>query len=397
MPEWGITDNRCQLCLQEVGTLEHRFTCSATIPTGGWPKPPAGADKALLRLGDARGRILRTRGLAVVRLPPRQQHQHGEFRWLKRPNDDDPELTGATWYCDGSLLNGRWKELRVTGFGIVVATRAGRLLGYGLGWPPSWCSTAAAAEAWALQTVISVCPFPPDMRTDCESLLKTASAGTQHATKASRPLARVWRLIADTMGTDVSTLMTTGLLVWVPAHLSHSAVGEAKLSDGSRLTPVDWRANRLVDKLAKIAAGAHCEPQNVLDLVESLDAATAHAAALLGIVTHTSNNHRVTEVDELGNLISHIKRDSTDKPKNKRAPAARPVPVPAAAPCMQPVPPKERTPWKPPRKETAAARERREQHEAVNRRVEAIGSTLRPRASASTLAFVSQSVLRFWR
>ena len=103
--------------------------------------------------------------------------------------------------------------------------------------------------------------------------------------------------------------------MWLPAHLSHSAIGEAKLSDGSRLIAVDWRANRLVDKLAKIAAGAQAEPRNVSDLVESLDVATAHAAALLGLVTHAANNHKVTEHDEHGNLVMRVKRDSIDKPR----------------------------------------------------------------------------------
>ena len=67
--DWNITDNRCQLCLQAVGTVEHRFECSATVPVGGWPTPPTTATQALRRLGDTRGRLLRTRALAVVRLP----------------------------------------------------------------------------------------------------------------------------------------------------------------------------------------------------------------------------------------------------------------------------------------------------------------------------------------
>ncbi len=390
--DWNIADSRCQLCLRATGTIGHRFECSSTRPDGGWPQPPVAADQALIRLGESRGRILRTRGLAALRLPPRPRRQHGEFRWLRQPDDSDSELADAVWYCDGSLLNGRWKELRVTGFGIVVATREGRLLGYGFGWPPSWCATAAAAEAWALQTVISICPFPPAIRTDCQSLLDTARAGTLRATAASKPLARVWRLIADAMGTDVSTLMAGGLLVWLPAHLGHSAIGEVKLSDGSRLTAVDWRANRLVDKLAKIAAGAHAEPESVVDLVDSLDAAAAHAAALLGLVTHAANNHKVTEVDELGNLVTRTKRDSTAKPKQRRTAVAGLAVAPAAAPRAQSVPPRASVPWRPPRKESAAAREQREQRDTTSRRVQEIGDSLRPRAGAPTLAAIQQRI-----
>ena len=273
-----------------------------------------------------------------------------------------------------------------------MATRAGRLLGYGLGQPPLWCSTAAAAEAWALQTVIGICPFPPAVRTDCQALLHMATAGTQQATKASRPLARIWRRIADTLGTDISMLMTTGLLVWLPAHLSHDAVGEVKLSDGSRLTPVDWRANRLADKLAQVAAGTRAEPKHVVDLLESFDAASAYAAALLGVVTHAANNHNVTEVDEAGNLVTRTKRDSMAKPGHKRPQGPRPMPAPPAPARAQSAAPKLCAPWRPPKEETAAARKRREQQEAVNRRVEAIGCSLRPRPGTPTLSAVQERI-----
>ena len=61
------------------------------------------------------------------------------------------EIDDAAWYFDGSMINGKWRALRLTGFGVAVATPGpgGDLLGYGLGWPPTWVTTAAAAEAWA--------------------------------------------------------------------------------------------------------------------------------------------------------------------------------------------------------------------------------------------------------
>ena len=180
--------------------------------------------------------------------------------------------------------------------------------------------------------------------------------------------------------------------MWLPAHLSHSAIGEAKLSDGSRLTAVDWRANRLVDKLAKIAAGAQAEPRNVTDLVESLDVATAHAAALLGLVTHAANNHKVTEHDEHGNLVMRVKRDSIDKPKSTRSAAVAKVPAPAVVPRARSEPPRAYVPWRPPVKESAAAREQREQQDATNRRVQGIGDSLQPRADAPALAAVLERI-----
>ena len=201
----------------------------------------------------------------------------------------------------------------------------------------------------------------------------------------------MWQLIAGAIGKDVSSLMTEGLLVLVPAHLAHSAVGEAKLSDGTRLTAVDWRSNRLVDKLAKIAAGANCEPKSITELVVSLEAATSHAAALLGIVTHAANNHKIKVTNEQGQEVVRTVRDSVDKPKGKRPPPAKAAQAPVAA-AKQPAVHKEPAPWRPPRTVSAATRERRAQHEALDRRVEAIGSSLRRRASSAPLAAVQERI-----
>ena len=79
----------------------------------------------------------------------------------------------------------------MTGFGIAVVSKLGDLFAYGLGWPPSWCSMAAAADAWAVQVVLTECPFPLHMRTDCMAAITTALAGAKAATHHSRPLARV--------------------------------------------------------------------------------------------------------------------------------------------------------------------------------------------------------------
>ena len=112
----------------------------------------------------------------------------------------------------------------------------GDLLAYGLGCPPSWCATAAAAEAWAVQVIITLCPFAPQIRTDCMAIVTTALAGTTAATHHSRPLARIWCSIAHALGDDVATLVLKQKLVWLPAHKSALAIGEAKLSNGQRLS-----------------------------------------------------------------------------------------------------------------------------------------------------------------
>jgi hypothetical protein len=187
------------------------------------------------------------------------------------------------------------------------------LLGYGKGCPPSWCATAAAAETWALATALKLTAFPPQLRADCQSLLTVAEGGTQRALAADKPLARAWAVIAAALDGDVTSLTRSGTLAWLPAHLPIGAIGERRLSNGKRLSALDWRANRLVDALAKQAAGERQAPIAIRRLLASAKAAVKHSAALLGEVTHTANNHRVTATRPDGSLLVKVLRDSLPK------------------------------------------------------------------------------------
>ena len=279
------------------------------------------------------------------------------------------------------MLHRQWRLLRVTGFGIAVASKSGSLLGYGFGWPPSWCTTAAAAEAWALQVVLETCPFPPKMRTDCLALLSTAREGSRRAEHHSRPLARIWRLIRQAIDVDIASLVDGGLLAWVPAHKTLKAVGEAKDSNGNRLTIVDWRANRLVDMLAKLAAEAAQASKHTILLLKSAEAAAAHAACLLGVVTHAANNYVEVTVQADGEVTKRTLRDSTDRPRKKRAVSAPPAPCEKPAKskvAATPAPPV--APWKPPSGNTLV---KREEAATLARRVDEIGSSLTRSASLS--------------
>jgi len=115
-------------------------------PAQGWPAPLSAAGKALGIIGLERRVILKSRGLLALRIPARPQSSEGQFRWITDPICSH-ELDAATWHFDGSMLNGKWKPLRITGFGIAVVSAEGSLIGHGLGWPPNWVATAAAAEA----------------------------------------------------------------------------------------------------------------------------------------------------------------------------------------------------------------------------------------------------------
>ena len=389
VPDWGIEDSRCQLCLAHAGTLEHRHSCPATMPVGGWPAPPSGAKHALDKLSPARLKLLLTRGMLVLKVPVSMPKLEGSFTWLVQPDKNNPNLKHAVWYFDGSMLNGRWQELRATGFGVVVVSSAGDLLGFGRGSPPHWCATAAAAEAWALQVVIGQCPLPPQMRTDCQALLTTLSAGTQRATAADKQLARIWRTIAASVGCCLVDVASSGVLVWMPAHLTTASVGKVQLSNGNYLSMTDWRANRLVDALAKMSAlDAQCLPA-CIELVRAATIAVKHAAMQLGRVTHAANHHVIHEQDEQGIIVQKVLRDAVQcaQPRKRKCPnvanladapkAEDSAGVPARA--IGELPP----PLKAPRtaKRTTPGRECSNaavEIAALQRRVNDIGSTLAP-------------------
>ena len=80
------------------------------------------------------------------------------------------------------------------------------------------------------------------------------------------------------MGTLFLFLISSGKVVWMPAHKTHLAIGSVHLSNGVPLSATDWRANRLVDCLAKAAAKSLAAPRDVSAFLRSADAAAAHAA-----------------------------------------------------------------------------------------------------------------------
>jgi len=152
------------------------------------------------------------------------------------------------------------------------------------------------------------------MRTDCLSLITTAQAGAYSAVAAHRPLARIWGQIAGTLDGSLAALANHERLVWMPAHTTLKTIGELKLSNGQRLSPVDWRANRLVDKLAKDEASRGLAPLAITRALTNGTALVKHAAITLGRVTHAANNHTVVELDSGGKEVKKTFRDSCDAP-----------------------------------------------------------------------------------
>lgn len=395
--KWHIEDNRCQLCFLQPGTTQHRFECKTTMPEKGWPAPPKEATLVLGRLSSARKEYLKHRGLLVLRLPAPPRNGQGFFSWLVTPPAEDPEGNGLCWHFDGSMLNGKWKDFRTTGYGIVVTSWSGTLVGYGRGAPPHWCKTAAAAEAWALHSVVAQSPFVPGMRTDCLSLIAAAASGIAKATDPRKALAAIWVLIAQALDGDLSVLADNSVLVWMPAHTTVASIGEAKLSNGSRLSHFEWRANRLADGLAKQAAAVNQALEAVLRLLISGAAAAKHSCKLLGRVTHAANNHVVTSVGPDGQVSSRTIRDSADAPKRavkKQQPAvAQEKQGSGTCSATSKAAPRQVKPWRPPAQRSTPAGKTcgkhirlaaKVQEEALRQRVAEVGSTLAPKTGQPT-------------
>jgi hypothetical protein len=166
-------------------------------------------------------------------------------------------------------------------------------------------------------------------------VLRISEGGLASATTATRPLARLWNRIGTLLDGDISRLATDNLLVWMPAHQTTAAIGNRTLSTGKKLSVVDWRANRLVDALAKQAAMQRQAPFAVLRLLASARAAVRHAACLLGRVTHAANNCKLEVTLPDGSREHRTFRDAqqvTGQRKKARIPRVRQEPpTPSAA------------------------------------------------------------------
>ncbi len=114
-------------------------------------------------------------------------------------------------------------------------------------------------------------------------------------------------------------------LAWMPAHCSIHHVGNKALSNGSKLSQVDLRANSLVDVWAKRAAAAQCvgvsERRRILVVGEKL----ASIARWIGICGAAAN-HFPLDSNGSGSRRDHA-RDSDAVPKRRLATQAHPPPT----------------------------------------------------------------------
>ena len=137
----------------------------------------------------------------------------------------------------------------------------------------------------------------------------------------------------------LANLVLSHRLIWMPAHQTQASIRSVTRSDGRLLSCIDYRANRLVDALAKGAAAAQRSRPDIRNLVRSAGQAAQHAVALLGVVTRAANEHRTEVTDANGVTTTAVRRDALTPcfPRSmlKRTSAALtclPPPVPLVAP-----------------------------------------------------------------
>ena len=306
VPGW-VDDNRCQLCLSEPGTLPHRLVCEATRPPEGWQPPPEECERIQQKLSAQRQMLLSTRGLLVLKVSAPQPPTGDTFEWLIQPPLDIPQ--DAIWYIDGSLFDEARRFARRTGFGIVVVGSDQSLLACGCGTPPNWISDATGAEAWGLQVVARLTSTLPSVITDCFGIVQTLRGGAREAVSPKRKLARVWGMIVRNIDGDFGSACEK--VTWMPAHTSLKSIGHAQDSNGAAITAIMWRANRLVDLLAKSAALQSRLPKKVTQFVARSAKLVEHQAARLGTATHLANNHKITVTLDGGATEIRTVRDST--------------------------------------------------------------------------------------
>jgi hypothetical protein len=261
-----------------------------------------------------------TRGLLTLAVTAPAAAEGDTFQWLF--GDTCHVDCDATWFIDGSLFDGtRYLGIgHAVGFGVVVLDRHGSLVAYGRGVPPAWVKDAAGAEAWAFAAILRLGPAVPRTVTDCLNVVSAVIGGRGRATSAKSPLARIWGPAFDILD-DVGFVGDE--LQWMPAHGGHSTIGVTTTSHGSVLTAAQWRANRLVDLLAKSAARPGRLSVKTRLLIAAAAEAVEYSLARLGAVTHAANHYCVTSTSDDGTVSSRIVRDSGARPSTRPATVAR--------------------------------------------------------------------------
>ncbi len=148
MPAFQIGENRCQLCFGEVGMLDYCFVCPATRDACSLGPPPPKAEALFKKLSANKCSILTTGGVVFLKVPAPPIRHQASSKWHRPPDWNSPDLADAIATVPCCMAASDRAEPQ--GLEISVVSTSGAILAFGSGRPPARCSTAAAAQAWAL-------------------------------------------------------------------------------------------------------------------------------------------------------------------------------------------------------------------------------------------------------
>ena len=149
-------------------------------------------------------------------------------------------------------------------------------------------------------------PSPGAIYVDCKTVVDGIRRGHRWIYSSKRRYHQHWVSIFQALDAGESA----GRVVWVPAHISESRIGDVSCGDGTLFTEYMWRGNKLVDELAKRAAHTIKAPQDVVRNVVDRLVQAQELAVFVGQVTALAN---AWPGDDGG-----IRRDSTGKPQGTR-------------------------------------------------------------------------------
>ena len=225
-------------------------------PPNGWRPHLTPPEFAILEeMSHPVGNLLLERGLYVSEFPHplhARTPKEGAFQWTEDPISLD--LSNATVYIDGSASYGDMGPTFIRcDFAMLFVSKSGNLIGAGRGVPPDCVTSFAAAELWVLYYSLRHCSSIPIIITDCKGLLDAAKPGVGPSTGPQSKLARSWKMIANVLDDTARWSELASCLVWMPSHTSRDEHLNRLKSDGTPLSAIDWRANRLADANAKAA------------------------------------------------------------------------------------------------------------------------------------------------
>ena len=251
-----VTATQRQIEKAPVGNLHHRaWMCKHLEPDR--KKYASYRDRSRTSLGWGSGLASWERGLMPKPPPPpRPPAAEATFHWHVKPQED---LLCATFYLDGSALDGPSEDLRRCGWSFVAVDEEGVVLAAAYGATPPWIGDICGAEGWALlQATGSAFPGACRFISDCKVMVDLILGGSRKAVAAGSTHARVYALI-------LAALDDTPLekVIWMPAHQPMSAAGVKAKGNNEPLTELDIEGNDQADKLAKRGVEDHRVPYRV--------------------------------------------------------------------------------------------------------------------------------------